>query len=79
MQLFELKTDFLRPLWRRVLLVVFCLGWATFEFSTGAVFWGMIFGALGVYSAWQLFFDGWPASSEETLDSDKLSDRESDQ
>lgn len=64
MQLFELQIDFFLPLWRRVLLVAFCLAWALFEFITGAVFWGIIFGSLGVYAMWQLFFDGWPASSK---------------
>lgn len=73
MQLFELQIDFLRPLWRRVMLVMVCLAWALLEFLTGSAFWGIIFGSLGVYALWQLFFDGWPASAEthDTADSDE--------
>lgn len=40
-----------RPLWVRVLIVAACIGWAIFEFVDGSPFWGMIFGALGVYAA----------------------------
>lgn len=60
MQLFEIQTDFFLPLWRRIAVVVSCLGWAALEFSTSGPFWGLIFMALGVYSIWQFFFDGWP-------------------
>lgn len=45
-----------RPLWVRVLIVALCLGWATFEFTGGSPFWGVLFGALGVYAAWAFFF-----------------------
>ena len=45
----------LRPLWVRILLVAICLGWAAFEFIDGSPFWGMLFGALGVYAAWGFF------------------------
>ena len=65
MQLFELQIDFFRPVWRRVVLVAICLGWAVFEFMTAAPFWGIIFGALGVYALWQLFLCRWPDDSAE--------------
>ncbi len=61
MKLFEVQIEFFVPLWRRVALVAFCFGWSLVEFSRGMVFWGAIFVALGAYSMWQLFFDGWPA------------------
>jgi len=60
----DLQTDFFKPLWIRVAVVVVCLGWAVFEFTTGAVFWGMLFGGMGVYALWQFFLDNWPASED---------------
>lgn len=44
-----------RPLWVRVLVVALCLGWALFELIDGSPFWGVLFGALGVYAAWSFF------------------------
>ena len=71
MQLFDVKIDFFIPLWRRVLLVAFCGVWALFEFANGAIFWGLIVGALGIYALWQLFFDGWPGSQDNVIDPDQ--------
>lgn len=65
-RLFDLQIDFFRPLWRRVLLVMFCLVWALVEFVTMAPFWGMVFGGLGVLAFWQFFMDGWPESKPAT-------------
>jgi hypothetical protein len=42
----------LRPLWARVLIVVACLAWASFEFYNKQSLWGMIFGGLGLYALW---------------------------
>jgi len=60
MNFFDLQIDFMRPMWRRYVLVAVCLGWSVFEFATGVPFWGILFGALGVYAVWQLFIDKWP-------------------
>jgi hypothetical protein len=38
-----------------VLITALCLGWAVVEFSMGAPFWGMLFGALGIYCVHQFF------------------------
>ena len=65
MDLFGLQHPFFRPIWRRYLVVAFCLGWAVFEFVTGAPFWGGIFGALGVTAIWQLFLTPWPEDDRE--------------
>lgn len=65
MQWFELQIDFFRPVWRRVVLVAVCLGWATLEFVKGAPFWGMIFAVMGVHAIWQLFFSDWPDDRTE--------------
>jgi len=65
MQLFDIQQDFFLPVWRRVAVIIICLGWAIVEFLADAPFWGMIFGGLGIFVTWQLFFDGWPASTAE--------------
>lgn len=64
MHWFELQIDFFRPLWRRVAVVTVCLVWASVEFLSGAPFWGMIFGGMGLYALWQLFLCGWPENSD---------------
>ena len=55
MSLFDVQTPFFRPLWRRVAVTFVCLAWAVMEVSTGAVFWAILFGAAGLYLAWQFF------------------------
>ena len=60
MRLFDLQVDFFIPLWRRIAVVFVCVAWSVFEFTVTAPFWGMLFGAIGVYAVWQFFFDGWP-------------------
>lgn len=49
------NAPFFRPLWVRVLCVVLPLLWAGVELSSGAVFWAILFGAAGVYLAFELF------------------------
>ena len=58
-----------RPVWRRVLVVALCLGWAAFEllggrwgFQGGSPLFGVLFAALGLYAAYVLFLDYHPAS-----------------
>ncbi|MBA4490372.1 hypothetical protein [Paracoccus sp. S1E-3] len=34
---------FFRPLWVRILCSAFPFGWAVFEFSTGNLFWAILF------------------------------------
>lgn len=53
--MFDLDHPFFRPLWIRIALVSACLGWAAFEFLAASPFWGMLFGALGLYAAWRFF------------------------
>jgi len=57
---FDLQVPFFVPLWRRIAIVTLSLCWAVFEFATGAPFWGIVFGGMGVLAAWQLLFSGWP-------------------
>ncbi len=51
----DVQHPFFKPLWRRVAVVALCLGWAVFEFSTGAVFWGVLFGGVGLFCAYEFF------------------------
>ncbi|WP_274626843.1 DUF3329 domain-containing protein [Arvimicrobium flavum] len=51
----DTEHPFFRPLWRRVLLVVVCIGWAIFEFVNGAQLWGMIALAFAAYAVWAFF------------------------
>ena len=41
-----------KPLWRRVLISILCIGWSGFELYTGNSGWAMLFFAMGV---WALF------------------------
>jgi hypothetical protein len=56
MQILDVQHPFFRPLWRRIAVVVFCLGWGAVELRSNEPFWAVLFGALGVYCAWQFFF-----------------------
>ncbi len=70
MKLFDLQQEVYRPLWLRVTIVAVCLGWALFEFASGAPFWGGLFGALGLYAGHQFFiaFDPNPPEDQKTED-----------
>jgi hypothetical protein len=72
MKLFDVQHPFFVPLYRRVILVVLCLGWATFEFIAGSVGWGILFGALGLYCGYQFFvvFDPTPPKEPTPPDGD---------
>lgn len=51
----DVQLPFFIPLWRRVAVVAICLVWTVIEFYNASPFWGLLFGGLGVYSAWQFF------------------------
>lgn len=57
---FDLNNPFFRPLWLRALIVALCLGWAAFEFVAASPFWGLLFGAIGLYCGWHFFFNFHP-------------------
>ena len=63
-RLFDLDHPFFIPLWRRVVIVAMCVGWALVEFSTGSPGWGMLFGGIGVYCFWHFFFNFHPRSPD---------------
>ncbi|WP_138472951.1 hypothetical protein [Poseidonocella sp. HB161398] len=53
--MFDLNHPFFRPLWRRVLVTAFCLGWAVFELAMGNPLWALLTGALGLYCGYGFF------------------------
>ncbi len=62
---FDVRAPIFRPLWRRILVVVAVLGWALVEVLHGAPEWGAIFGAAGLWCAWQ-FFVAWDDPEDDT-------------
>ncbi|MTH96493.1 hypothetical protein [Roseibium sp. RKSG952] len=61
---------FLRPLWRRILLVLFCFGWAGVEFYNDDQTWGLITLAIAAYAIWS-FLISYPRQDSENGDLDK--------
>ena len=55
MKFLDVQHPFFIPLWRRIAVVVVCLGWAVVELTSGAVIWAILFGGLGLYCAYQFF------------------------
>lgn len=53
-----MRHPFFNPLWRRIATVLVCLLWALFEWSNGQDIWALVFGGIGVVSAW-VFFVTW--------------------
>ena len=62
--MFELRVPFFKPMWRRIITVVFCFGWGSFEFSNGAAAWGTGFFGMGALTAYQFFF-AWKEPKED--------------
>lgn len=57
MRLLDTDHPFFRPLWIRVLIVVFCAAWGAFEIFMGSVGWAIVFLAIGAYAAWGFFVE----------------------
>lgn len=55
---------FLRPLYRRILLVAFCAAWTVFELTIGQGFWAAIAAAMTAYGAWIFLIDYKPERAE---------------
>ncbi|MDI6025768.1 DUF3329 domain-containing protein [Corticibacterium sp. UT-5YL-CI-8] len=71
---------FFRPLWRRILLVAFCVAWAGFELYMGSSFWATLVGGMAVLGAWQFLINYKPApepeAAKEVTDDVTTSDQE---
>ena len=65
MDAFGLQHPFFQPVWRRVVTVAVCLGWAGFEFVTGEPFWGFVFAGAGIVAIRQFFLVSWPDFDSE--------------
>ena len=63
--MFDLNHPFFIPLWRRVAVVVFAVGWGLFEFASGSPFWGTLFLGIGGYAFWGLFIAFDPSAAAE--------------
>ncbi len=65
MKMFELRVEFFDPIWRRIIVVAVCFGWALFELVAGGVFWAMLFAAFAITAVWQFFLSEWPENLGE--------------
>ena len=55
MKFLDRNDPFFRRKWVRVVSVGFPAAWSLVEFGMGNPFWGLIFGALAAYAAYELF------------------------
>lgn len=85
MQLIDPSHPFYRPLWRRILIVAVCLGWAAVEALTREPFWAILVGAVGIYAAWMLLLNFNPIPTETASgavaaadEDDKANDQKAD-
>ncbi len=56
MKFLDRNDPFFRKTWVRVVCVVLPLVWAGFELSMQSPGWAVMFAALGIYAAYELFF-----------------------
>ncbi len=70
MKLIDVQLPFFIPLWRRVVLVALCLGWALVELSNGAVMFALLFGGIGLFCAHQFFIAFDPKDPEKEAGED---------
>jgi hypothetical protein len=68
MQLIDPNHPFYRPLWRRVVIVGICLGWAAIEGLTSEPVWALMVGGLGIYAGWMLLLNYNPQVPEAAPD-----------
>ena len=61
----DVQSPLFQPIWLRVLIAGFCLIWSLVEFRGGAVFWGFLFGAAGLYLTYQFFVVWNPDGGDE--------------
>lgn len=74
MKLIDVQTEFFRPMWRRVAVVVVCFGWALFEFVYGDAFWGLLAGGIGAYCTREFFFAFNPTDTDAGTGTDAGAD-----
>ena len=52
-----LRHPVFNPLWRRVAMTVFLVGWTIFELTMGNTYWGTFFAAVSAVCGWVFFVD----------------------
>lgn len=62
--MFGFDHPWFRPLWRRVAVVVLCLGWGAVEVATGSAFWALGFLAMGGVAAYALLLTYTPPGDD---------------
>ncbi|KAA0700618.1 hypothetical protein DTW90_02925 [Neorhizobium sp. P12A] len=78
MQLIDPNHPFYKSLWRRILIVAVCLGWAVIEASTREPFWAVLVGAVGIYAAWMLLLNFDPKPPESASEPAVADDEDDD-
>jgi len=68
---FGIRHPFFIPLWRRIVTVAVCLGWAAFEFWGGNPGWGTLFGGTGILAAYGFFVGFDPDEIRAKAEKDK--------
>ena len=63
--MFDLQVPFFIPLWRRLAVVAFCIGWAVLEWSYGENLWMMVSLAIAAYLAWAFFVTFKPREQQD--------------
>ena len=61
----DVRVPFFRPLLPRLIVVAVTLGWTAVELAGGNVFWAVLFGAAGLWLAWEFFVVFDPANYEK--------------
>ena len=56
MKIVDFNHPFFDHLWRRLTIIVACLGWGVLEFYHDEPIWGIVFGGLGLYLIYGFFF-----------------------
>lgn len=62
---FDVQHPLFKPLWLRVLIIVFTFCWATFEYLNGNGLWALLFAACGAYLAHQWLWAWNPPKDDE--------------
>jgi len=65
MRLIDVQVPFFIPLWRRIAVVVLCLGWAIVEVTGGNTGWAIVFAAMGLFCAYEFFVAFDPKGPED--------------
>lgn len=68
MKLLDPQHPFYAPLWRRVVIVVLCLGWALVELSRSELVWAGVFAVCGLFCAYQFFVVFRPPEETDSTD-----------